>query len=384
MALKVGFASYDWSQTILGSDGHPMVGGAGWYRMMLPMRWLRDHGHDCAIGTLTYDTKAHLFAVLDWDGIAFYPDIVVMQRYMHEGLVECMDPAKARGQIVVNDLDDWFFGIDPRNHAFHTSDPKLNAEVNRDHYAAVLAKSNAITVSTPFLRDQCRKLFPRARVHLLRNAIDLERWHPREEGGDPPVIGWVGAAPWRSGDLSTEGARATGEFCNRHNLRFHHSGMTGIGPHYFQREQLGILTERERAQAREWFSSAGEQIGARYHTEQPMASIEDYPMLFDEIDVGIVPLADVPFNHAKSAIKAMEYAASGIPFVAQALPEQCGLLGTFDFGRVAKNRSSWTRELEKMLSPAWREGQREQGLVGIKALDIANRGVQWQEFYESL
>src|SRR5205085_863761 len=55
---------------------------------------------------------------------------------------------------------------------------------------------------------------------------------------------------------------------------------------------------------------------ARTLVPRGMTPTTEYPTLFSGIDIGIVPLADVPFNHAKSRIKGMEYAAAGVPFAA--------------------------------------------------------------------
>ena len=58
-----------------------------------------------------------------------------------------------------------------------------------------------------------------------------------------------------------------------------------------------------------------------------MTLIHDYPRMFRNIDIGIAPLSDVPFHHAKSAIKGLEYPAAGVPFIASPSPEAKALPG---------------------------------------------------------
>ena len=65
-------------------------------------------------------------------------------------------------------------------------------------------------------------------------------------------------------------------------------------------------------------------------------------------DIGLVPLADIPFNHAKSNLKGLEYAISGIPYVASALPEYQRLANE-GIGRVAVTPDHWIEELTALL-----------------------------------
>ena len=79
-----------------------------------------------------------------------------------------------------------------------------------------------------------------------------------------------------------------------------------------------------------------------------MAPISMYPELFKPIDIGIVPLNDIPFNHAKSYIKGLEYAAAGIPFISSYSPEY-QYLADNGIGRIANNQEEWERHLGDLL-----------------------------------
>ncbi len=83
----------------------------------------------------------------------------------------------------------------------------------------------------------------------------------------------------------------------------------------------------------------------------PVASIDRYTDLFTGMCIGLVPLSSASFNEAKSAIKGMEYAASGIPFVASPSPEYRWLQETHDLGLVARKPAQWTKHLERLVDP---------------------------------
>lgn len=398
-ATSIGFATTDFVRGYFGSDGEQLLGGAGHYRVGLPARWLRDYGWTVEvgeIGALVGSRGSRALTVQRFDGtLCEPPDIMVLQRCMVAGAtfveggeevstVELIRSAREAGQVVVNDLDDWFFGLDPRNQAARTTDQhdsvrtaEERAISNREHYAAAIAASSALTVSTPGLARLLAQRFPGVRILVVRNAIDLDRWTPRGVSGARPVVGWVGATQWRSGDLHTAQAQAVGDWCNREGLTFHHSGhieMTAA--------QLRVA-RRDPIAAKNWIESAGEQLGVRSWTTSPLATIDTYPSLFAPIDLGIVPLNDVPFNHSKSAIKLMEYAASGIPAVAQGLPEQRWACQA-GIGRHARSAADWRRELDRLLDPGCRFDLAVEARAAVRQFDIRVQGDAWRDAYERL
>ena len=85
-----------------------------------------------------------------------------------------------------------------------------------------------------------------------------------------------------------------------------------------------------------------------------MVDAEYYPDLLT-MDVGIVPLSKTPFNMAKSDIKGLEYAASGIPFIAQDLDSYVNLCKTLGVGVIAKNPMDWIKSIKKLCDPKVRE-----------------------------
>ena len=95
-----------------------------------------------------------------------------------------------------------------------------------------------------------------------------------------------------------------------------------------------------------------------------MLAPHEYPYGF-LFDVGVVPLVDIPFNHAKSNIKGLEYAVAGIPFVASPLPEYVLLAEEYGVGRLAKTARDWQRHLKALLDYEVRrdEARRQRHIV---------------------
>jgi hypothetical protein len=105
----------------------------------------------------------------------------------------------------------------------------------------------------------------------------------------------------------------------------------------------------------------------------PMVAPEHYPSLF-VFDVGIAPLSAVPFNQAKSAIKGLEYAAAGIPFVASPL-DAYRALHAEGIGLLARKRRHWRPLLEQLRDPTFRADEAAKNRELVKRFDVAY-GVQ--------
>lgn len=364
--MRIGFATRDWSNTYRDERGVPEIGGAGWYRTAMPAEKLAARGHETTLGTLARNERSGRLCVKLWESEgeqAFVDglDVLVMQRWMLDTLTAEVRRAVADGQTIVNDVDDWFWGLDPDNSAFRATHPKVNPHVNVEHYRKILASSSAITVSTPFLEEKMRDMFPEVPVHLVRNGIDLERWICRadDDAGRTPTVGWIGALPWRSRDLETLRGIVP-PFMRAHGLPWFHGGHLETQTWGTAAEAIGLPED--------WPGDTA-----------PMLPIGAYPRLFQRLDVCLVPMSDKPFNHAKSAIKGMECAAAGVPFVASSTPEYEWLRTEHGIGRTAKNGKMWRRHLEELLDPEAREADRLRNRAAVERLDARETIVALEE-----
>lgn len=280
-------------------------------------------GHVSHVGTAaTLDTKK--FGLLDeLNRVATGHSILVFKLPMHISHLEGAQIAIASGQKVVVDIDDWFDNLPESNRARQATDPEANPTNNRNIYFSVVELAHALICSTPFLRDFYAAKYPGKPIFMVRNSIDIDRWPLRKTRKSIPTIGWVGATPWRANDLEQLSGFFNQYLKSRRN-EFHHAGHINKAP---IAAQLLRITSKT--------------------TGEPMKPITELPSLFERMDIGIVPLNNIEFNHAKSYLKGLEYTAAGIPFVASYSPEY-QFLADSGVGRVAKTDAEWIRHLDEL------------------------------------
>lgn len=288
-------------------------------------------------------------------------DIIVFKLLMQREVLEYMPRAKELGQKIVVDVDDWFDGLSPSNRAYEATDPKKNPNNNREVYSEIIMRADAVITSTPFLYEYYSA--KRSNVYMVRNGIDIERWKPRRITQNHRIkIGWVGATPWRSNDLE-ELSTFMGPYLQSRRMMFHHSGHTGNGAPTAA-SQLKIPTSLART--------------------MPLVPIGSYPKLFEPIDIGVVPLSDVKFNHAKSFIKGLEYAAAGVPFVSSYSPEYEYLAKEGEIGRVAYTDDDWVYHFDELRDRQMRIDEVSHNLERLKDFTMSARGPEWDSVFKKI
>ena len=322
--MKIGFGSSDWSRSVKDDQGHPVWGGAGWARLgqyasLLPF--------DITVGSLAFHKG--VFGVADWDGNHHFDcDIIYMQRVMFEDVPNRILQARANGQVIINDLDDWYWGLSPSNGAWAGSHPKNNPKENVNHYKKVLAASTLVTVSTPYLAQRISEWVSRPIV-LIPNFVDTAKFPIRTQADGVPTVGWVGSTGHRSGDL--EILKGILEPLVRSgSIRLHHSGHL--------------------EHAKTFASGVG--VDDDLVSTLPMAAPSEYQNLF-QFDIGLVPLSSAPFNQAKSAIKGLEYSSAAIPFIATNT-QAYESLAEDGAGLIAAKPKHWISHLATLSDPAVR------------------------------
>lgn len=355
----VSFLTYDWTFGVKPLQPN----GCAWYRCYLPMKELANNGWETGIGIPGFNPD-HGFGILIPDQKAIHGwEIVVLKLIMLERVVEQVRQARELGQKIVVDIDDHMEGLEETNLAYKTTDPSANPNNNREHYVAIMNQADALITSTPFLYDWYKEKYPNKPIFLVRNGIDVDRWTlHNDHKGRLPTFGWVGATPWRSGDLEIL-KPYFGQFLKTRHLKFHHAGSINYAP--------------------KAYNQAG--VDPKISTEEPMKTMLGVPELYSrKIDVGIVPLRDVPFNHAKSYLKGMEYAAAGVPFIATGLAEY-KLLEEGGVGRTANTPQEWIGHMEELLDPKVRKEEREKNLENLKSkFSMTQRGIEWAEVLEKI
>lgn len=329
----------------------PVPGGCAFYRCYLPMHALAAAGHRVSMGFPVYD-PIRGYGVRENNGYGLFGfDTIVLKLIMDKPAAAQMRLAKNNaGQRFIVDVDDFYQGLTEANKAYSLTDPEQNPWTNRSHYEAVIAEADIVTVSTPFLLDYYRDIHPD--VRLVRNGVNGLMFDEVNQH-DKPVIGWAGATNFRNNDL--EQLRDwLPEFLEEHDLMIHHAGATDDAPSFS--DVTGVNPDRLRT--------------------SPLVPITEYAAGF-QFDIGIVPLSDIPFNHAKSNIKGLEYAASGIPFVASDSPEY-RVLHDNGVGMLANDTVSWVSNMKTLLPRAQRlaESRRIRNIV-LREWSIEARATDW-------
>lgn len=387
--MRIAYVSTDWLP-IPGPSVLPQ--GCNWYRLQLPAAYLRANGHETIFAVDLGRKKSGELTAVDligrhWDGI----DIVVLQRWMTLEGFEWITGAREAGQKIVNDVDDLFSALTPENAAWFLVHEDLHEDANRDIYAEILAASDLITTSTPYLERELRRLRPihkaQTPIKVLRNAIDLGRWHQRElTETSEPVCGWVGQAAWRNRDLEPF-AKPMEAFLRSHpKIRFHQGGH--IEGHPPAAVKLSLMRPDPESPG-DFCSSLPNRLSFQEATD-----IISYPVLFKELEVSLVMLSDIPFNRAKSAIKGLESLAAGLPVIAYPTPEyewlakEVGGVKLARPGLVSKRRGlprdEWLEALEELRDPSTRRRMVNEARHGLVEMDIANRWVEWESAYLEL
>lgn len=333
--MRIGIASGDRISAKKSPDGKPHWGGAGWVRLGQYEHRFHGMGFPTYNGTLVWNRDHFSIDLQDGINRLVDVDVVYLQRLMHKGLSAHIKQARANGQVVINDLDDWYWGLSPTNHAWASSHPKNSPNENINHYRGVLSASDVVTVSTPYLADRIKQ-FVSCPIEVIPNTVDVARFIVKEHTDETvPTVGWVGSTGHRSNDLEI---------------------LQGIID-YLHKDGEVLLQHSGYHESHSLVATAWN-LPADAVKVVPACDPEDYPSLLT-MDIGIAPLNDTPFNHAKSDIKLLEYSASGIPWVGSSLSSYETLRMGWGLGRTAKRPKDWLRHLRALKDPNVRssEGQ---------------------------
>lgn len=300
--------------------------GCGHSRLIFPANALIAQGHDVVIDRVgpTIEWSEN------WSGRRMPPaschvvkcrpyeaaDVVVMQRAVRQHFVELIPHLQKQGIRVVVDVDDLLDSIDKRNIAWkdHQAGGRF-AAVAHSWLDEACKRADLVSVTTPALLKRYGFghgiVLPNLVPESYLSVFGLKR---------PETIGWSGFVATHPGDLqATQGAVS--------------SSMAGewsfhvIGSPDAVRRDLGLRCEP---------------------TSTGKVEFIDYAAALAEIEIGIVPLGPGAFNEAKSALKASEMAAVGVPVVMSPTPDNLRL-NRLGIGLIAESRGQWKRHLTRLV-----------------------------------
>ena len=360
MAKSIAFLTLDWAKGTSPLEPN----GCAYYRCYLPFLQLEKMGWNVAMAMPEFNPNHGFGAFINKEEIYYGWDIVVFKLIMLKSVADILEGPQRPNQKIVVDIDDYYEGLAKTNLAYQNTDPEKYPDNNREHYWRIVEAADAIITSTQFLYDFYTKEKGMKNVYMVRNGIDIDRYHKKQDHARwLPTVGWVGAIPWRSGDLETM-RPFLGDFLEQNRLAFHHSG-------HIKELNLDVT------------DLAGIPKSIKF-TNEPRKILSQYPQMFRKIDIGLVPLNNLPFNHAKSTIKGLEYTSAGIPFVASWSPEY-ELLESEGVGRVARNQEEWVHHLNELLDPKIRKEEIEKNYDNVKKYhSISSRASSWDEIMNKI
>lgn len=360
MSKSVAFLTMDWAK-----GTNPVEpNGCAYYRCHLPSIELEKMGWTVGMAMPEFHPQYGFGAFISKEEIHYGWDIVVFKLIMLKSVADILEGPQRPKQKIVVDIDDFYEGLATTNLAYQNTDPEKHPENNREHYWRIIDAADAIITSTQFLYDFYTKEKGKKNVFLVRNGIDIDRYHKKQDHARGlPTVGWVGALPWRSGDLEIM-QPFLGEFLKSNRLQFHHSGHI---------KELNLDAT----------DLAGIPKSVKF-THEPRRILSQYPQMFRKIDIGLVPLNNIPFNHAKSTIKGLEYTAAGVPFIASWSPEY-EFLSNSGVGRIAKNEKEWKEHLDAFLDPKIRKQDIEKNYEIVKQkYTVSAMAQEWNSAMEQI
>jgi glycosyltransferase involved in cell wall biosynthesis len=353
--IRLGIASGDWVNPKKTPENKERWGGSGWARVGQYIEYMP---FTVVTGVLTRN-KTHL-CIMDVSGTLHDVDVILMQRLMHDGIANDIIKSRKQGIKIINDIDDWYWGLSPSNDAFKHNHPKRNPRENFNHYRSIIGNSDLVIASTPYLAGRVES-FTNSPIEVIKNTVDVGRFTPHEHtDSDKVVVGWVGSTQHRSGDLETMRGILK-PFVDSGSISLFHGGAMPKAPSFASR--VGVPEDSV--------------------TTKPLVPHTLYPGLM-VMDIGIVPLSNMPFNRAKSDIKGLEYAAAGVPFVASNLDAYIELQSELGIGRVSKKPVNWIKHIKDLMDYKVRKEEAERNRELVQKRDIRFGAVQLIEAIESV
>ncbi len=254
-----------------------------------------------------------------------------------------------KGRVpLVWDTDDDLLACDPRVSYEDIDDPFRAA------YAEIVSLSDLVTVSTPVLAERMAKLS--RNVAVLPNYVDarlLETERPRRER---VTVGWGGAAPHAIDVMFAAGP-----------LRRFFARHPQVDLHVMGGSDCRRIWGRPDARFTLW-----------------TADVRDYYRQID-FDIGIAPLAPNAYNEARSHLKALEYAALGIPVVASDSPAYRDFVVNGETGYLVRYEHEWAKRLGELAADAaMREEMGQRAKAHAAKYTIQQHWPEWENAYQGV
>ncbi|HEX7289525.1 MAG TPA: glycosyltransferase [Conexibacter sp.] len=311
----------------------------GWYRGIGPMVALHQRGHDVV---QVWRPRQGILGELVTDC-----DLLHIHRAHEPEVLEIARHAKRRGIAVVYDNDDDMRAI-PRGDSAHRDYGGFAGDVALREIRRLLQQTDlAIAASVPIAE--------RFSEYGAAHVVQIENYVP------DPVL-HVSAPP--NGDRIVAGWLAG----NEHHLDLERMPL---------RDEVGRALDAHPQLIVETIGCSLRLRHERYRHVRRLDFFDLAPQLAT-YDVGLAPIADIPFNRARSNIKVKEYAALGRPWLASPIGPYAQL-GEKQGGRLVPD-GGWAEALGRMVEkPRERRRLAKRARKWGRAQTISAHAERWEQ-----
>jgi hypothetical protein len=280
----------------------------GWYRGIGPMMALGERGHEIVqVWRPEQGIRGELIAGCELLHIHRVHEVEVLEIVRH---------AKRRGMAVVYDNDDDMRAV-PRGDAAHRDYGGFAGDRALREIRKLLQQTDLAIASSDPIAERFGE-YGAAHVETIENYVQPQSLSASApSNGDGVVAGWLAG--------------------NEHHIDIERMPL---------REQFGRALD---ANPQLVVETIGVRIGLRHERYRHVDRVDffDLPRKLAEHDVGLAPIADIPFNHARSNIKIKEYAALGRPWLASPVGPYARL-GEQQGGRLVPD-DGWADALGRLM-----------------------------------
>jgi glycosyltransferase involved in cell wall biosynthesis len=235
------------------------------------------------------------------------------------------------GKRYVVDFDDAIF------HNYDLSGNSMLRRVLGRKIDVVMRCATCVVAGNNYLASRA-KSSGAVRVELVPTVVDATRYSPIESSVPVrPVVGWIGSPSTQRYVCDIQHALAS--LCQEHNLRLMLVGASADIASEFPGLDVEVVPWSEESEAD----------------------------LIAQMDIGIMPLTDGPWEKGKCGYKLIQYMACGVPVIASPVGVNVDIVGASQCGLLAANAVEWKIALAKLLESP--EQRLQLGRAGRQAVE---------------
>jgi glycosyltransferase involved in cell wall biosynthesis len=279
-----------------------------WYRAIGPVLSLGERGHEiCQVWKPGEGILGETVAGAE---------LLLVYRAHDDNVLQIVRAAKQQGMAIVYDNDDDMRAV-PRNNKAAREYKGFAGERALRQIRRLLELADLAIASTPKVAARFRE-YGAERVQVIENYVrDDALSVSAPPNGEQIVVGWLAG--------------------NEHHIDIERLPL---------RQQFETLLDRYPQLVIETVGCSMGMRHERYRCD-PHVDFFALPPKLAQFDVGLAPIADDPFNHARSSIKVKEYAVLGRPWLASPVGPYAPL-GEREGGRLVPD-DGWVEAIGRLI-----------------------------------